>query len=157
PLSNISIHFLKMRRTRVDLLQHFGCPCIILENRQRGDVRFFACERLEFFMLPRRLLLGPGASRVSSDCFYASRSGGDGFFFHDAERPNLACRPHVCAAAELHRITVKPTRRSADLQDANCVTVLFAEKLNDLFSLFCFREWNLSPRNWRVLDNFFVH
>src|SRR5215472_9402907 len=101
-------------------------------------------------MLPLRLLLSPGPSRVARDRFDAPRSRRDGFFLHNTERPDLACRSYVCAAAELHGITVKLARRSADLKHANCVAVFLAEKLNDIFSLFCFVERNFRPRNRRI-------
>ncbi len=146
-----------MRRARVDLFQHFGCRCIILESRQRSDVWFLARERLKLLLLSRRFLLRPRSRRVACDCFNAPRSRCDGFFFHDTERPDLARRSDVGAAAELHRITVKRARRSADLQHANRVAVFLPEKLNDVFSLFRFGEWNFSPRNRRVLRDFFVH
>ena len=157
PLANIGIHFFKMRRARVDLFQHFGCRRIILESRQRRDVWFLARERFKLLLLSRGFLLRPRARCVTSDCFNAPRSRSDGFFFHDTERPDLACGSHVRAAAELHRITVKRARRSADLQHANRIAVFLSEKLNDVFSLFRFGERNFSPRNRRVLGNFFVH
>ena len=47
--------------------------------------------------------------------------------------------------------------RSADLQHPHRVAVFLAEKLNDIFPLFCLGEWNFSPRNWRILGDFFIH
>ena len=105
----------------------------------------------------------PQAGRSDLPCFVArnrfnaTRSRCDGFFFDNTKRPDLAGGPDVGAAAELHGITVKRVRRSADLQHANRVAVFFTEKLNDILSLFRFVEWNFSPRNRRTVSNFFVH
>src|SRR5262249_25708268 len=157
PIMHFGIYFFEVRQSRVDLFQDLGCRCIILESRQRSDVWFLACERPKLLLLSRRLLRRPYPRCIASDRFNAPSSRRNGFLFHNTKRPDLARRSHVRAAAELHRITIQLARRSADLQDANCVAVFLAEKLNNVLPLFRIGEWNFSPRNRRAIGNLFVH
>ena len=84
-----------MRRARVDLFQHFGCRCIILENRQRRDIWLLSCERLKLGLLSRSFLLRPDSCRITGDCFNATSSRCDGFFSDDPKRSDLAGKPDV--------------------------------------------------------------
>src|SRR2546425_7366081 len=120
-----------MRRACVDLFQHFSGVGIGFKSRQCGNVRFLACQGLELLLLSRSFFLGPRSRRVTRDGFDAPRSGRDGFFSYNPEWTDLACRSHVRAAAEFHRVSVERVRCAANLQNTDSVAVFLAEKLND--------------------------
>src|SRR5207247_8776730 len=101
--------------------------------------------------------LGRRAPCVISYRFYSPRPSRDGLFFHNPKWTDLTCRSDVRPSAKFHRVSVKGMRCAADLQYTDSVAVFLAEELDDVFSLFRFRKRNFSPRDRRILADFFVH
>src|SRR5207249_11991367 len=69
PVANFNFDLFKMRRPRIDLLQHFRSSCVVLKSRHGRDVRFLARQTFKLLLLTRCLLLRPAARRVASNCF----------------------------------------------------------------------------------------
>src|SRR4029077_6408500 len=97
------------------------------------------------------------ARRVPSNCFDPPNPSGNGLFLYYPEWADLAGRPDVGSATQLHRITIEAMRYSADLQNAHCVAVFLSEKLDNVGSLLRFRVGNLGPGDSRILLDLLIH
>src|SRR5207302_2544728 len=111
----------------------------------------------EFSLLTRCFLARPLARRVASNGFYSPRPRRNRFLPHDPERADLTCRFYVSAAAKLHRVAIQFLRLTADLHDANEITVFLSKELLNVFVLLGLSVRNFRPRHRGVLGDLFVH
>jgi hypothetical protein len=74
-----------MLRTSIDLFQHCACLPAFFKFRQGCDSTLLPPKRIEFFLLPRGLLLRPIPCRISRHGLNSPNARRDRLFPHDPE------------------------------------------------------------------------
>ena len=85
PFVNFGLELFQMRRARIDLFQHRLRLRVIRECGQGRDSIFLPRQRFKLFLLLRRFLLRPIASRIARHRFDSANARRDRFFSDDPE------------------------------------------------------------------------
>ena len=90
------------------------------------------------------------------DGFDATDASSNRRFAENAKEPDLPGRANVGARAELHRVAVERSGRTANLNDADGFTIFVAKELHNVGTGPDARVKDFCPRNRHVLNDTFV-
>jgi hypothetical protein len=97
PIADFKLNLFKMRRPRVDFLQHFRSSSGRSQRQAVSRYRVSCAPGFQTCLLVAQLPVLPTARRLASNRFDSPNSGGDRFFLYDSKWPDslvdLTCVP----------------------------------------------------------------